>query len=94
MHRRLLDKFLINAEKQMAEITVAAATNDTATLAGVAHTLKSSARSVGALALGELCQSLETAARAGDAQACRALVAGLDATFTPAVAEINGHLGL
>ena len=94
MHKRLLDKFLINAEKQMAEITVAAATNDTATLAGVAHTLKSSARSVGALALGELCQRLETAARAGDAQACSALVAGLAATFVATVAEINGHLAL
>jgi HPt (histidine-containing phosphotransfer) domain-containing protein len=60
----------------------------------VAHTLKSASRSVGALRLGELCQQLETAARAEDANTCSALTGGLEAVFTVAVAEINGHLCL
>jgi CheY-like chemotaxis protein len=94
MHKRLLAKFLLNAEKQVAEMGAAAATSDTASLAGVAHPLKSAARSVGAMRLAELCQSLETAARAGDAQACSALTAVLDATFVATVAAINGHLAL
>ena len=94
MHKRLLDKFLTNAEQQVAEITAAALARDTATLAGLAHTLKSAARSVGALALGELCQNLETAGRAGDANQCRALAAGLQAAFAAAAAEISGHLCL
>jgi PAS domain S-box-containing protein len=94
MHRRLLGRFLTNAETQVAEITTGAAAKDTANLAGVAHTLKSAARSVGALRLGERCQSLETAGRAGDAQACSALAAGLAAEFATTAAEINGHLGL
>jgi CheY-like chemotaxis protein/HPt (histidine-containing phosphotransfer) domain-containing protein len=94
MHRRLLDKFLINATVQVTEITAAAAASDTTTLAGIAHTLKSAARSVGALALGELCQRLETAGRAGDANQCSALAAGLATAFAAAAAEINDHLGL
>jgi HPt (histidine-containing phosphotransfer) domain-containing protein len=94
MHRRLLGRFLANAETQVAEITTGAAAKDTANLAGVAHTLKSAARSVGALRLGERCQSMETAGRAGDAQACSALAAGLAAEFATTAAEINSHLGL
>jgi CheY-like chemotaxis protein/HPt (histidine-containing phosphotransfer) domain-containing protein len=94
MHRRLLGKFLLNATTQVAEIMAAAAANDTATLAGVAHTLKSSARSVGALRLGELCQHMETAGGDGDAPRCSTLAAGLAANFSAAAAEINSHLGL
>ena len=48
---------------------------------------------LGALALGELCQSLETAGRAGDSLRCSALAAGLANEFAAASAEINGHLG-
>ena len=94
MHRRLLEKFLINAKQQVAEITAAAAVSDASALAGVAHTLKSAARSVGALRLGELCQRLETTGRAGNAAQCCALVSGLEADFSAAAAEINVSLGL
>jgi CheY-like chemotaxis protein/HPt (histidine-containing phosphotransfer) domain-containing protein len=94
MHQRLLKKFLLNAEKQVTDITAAAATGATTTLTGVAHTLKSAARSVGALALGELCQSLETAGGAGDAQQCSALAARLAGEFAAAAFDINAHLGL
>jgi CheY-like chemotaxis protein len=94
MHKRLLDKFLINAQVQVTEMTAAAHANDTTTLGGVAHTLKSAARSVGALALGELCQQLETAGKAGDAPACSELAQGLAGQFASARAQIHGHLGL
>jgi len=94
LHQRLLDKFLINTQRQVADITAAARASDTTTLAGIAHTLKSAARSVGALALGELCQSLETAGHAGDAHACSKLAAGLEGAFAAAATEISGHLGL
>ena len=94
MHKRLLDKFLINAQVQVTEMTAAAHANDTTTLGGVAHTLKSAARSVGALALGELCQQLETAGKAGDAPACSDLAQGLTGQFAAVSAQIHGHLGL
>jgi CheY-like chemotaxis protein len=81
MHRRLLEKFLLNAELQVTQITATAASSDTTTLAGVAHTLKSAARSVGALALGEVCQKLESAGNAADAAACSALALALSNEF-------------
>ena len=94
MHRRLLEKFLTNAEKQVAAIIAAAESDDSTALADVAHPLKSSARSVGALRLGELCQRLETAGRAGDVLTCRSLTDGLAAAFAAAAAPIVGHLSL
>ena len=92
MHQRLLGKFLVNAQKQVDEIMRAAAANDTKTMADVAHALKSAARSVGALALGELCQQLEAAGRVGDVARCSALVAGLANQFAAAAAKISDHL--
>jgi HPt (histidine-containing phosphotransfer) domain-containing protein len=44
-----------------------------------AHKLKSSARSVGALALGELCAEMERAGKAGDMQALNALLPRFEA---------------
>ncbi len=89
MHRRLLDKFLINAEKQVADILAAVAAGDTGTLTSIAHTLKSAARSVGAFALGEVCQNLEAAGPAGNRQQCDALAAELVSEFSAASDNIQ-----
>jgi PAS domain S-box-containing protein len=94
MHKRLLGKFLVNVEHQVVEMIKFAAAHDTHSLTAVAHAAKSAARSVGALALGELCQSLEAAGRAGDSLRCSALAAGLANEFAAVSAEINVHLGL
>jgi two-component system sensor histidine kinase/response regulator len=67
-------------------------TNDTTTITGVAHTLKSAARSVGALALGELCQRLETAGTTGALPAWEALLQPLGACFAAAAQKIRTHL--
>jgi signal transduction histidine kinase/DNA-binding response OmpR family regulator len=93
-HRSLLEKFLLSAERQVAEIRRATLTDDTTVLADAAHSLKSAARSVGALALSELCQRLETAGRNGDAPSCAALVQPLTEAFAAAAHEIQIHLNL
>ena len=62
----------------------------------LAHTLKSSARSVGALSLGELCEQLETAGLAGDTSTCQALAARLDgisASSRAAILARDLHVG-
>jgi len=46
----------------------------TAVVAAAAHKLKSSAHSVGALALGELCAQMEQAGKAGDTAALTMLL--------------------
>ena len=92
MHRRLLGRFLLNAEGQVSDIEGAATAGELERLATAAHTLKSAARSVGALALGELCQSLENAGRAGDGLGCSALATRLSPAFAAAAQAIKQHL--
>jgi len=57
MHRRLLEKFLVNSRARMDEIQTESASSGL--LARSAHALKSAARTVGAMQLGELCQEME-----------------------------------
>jgi HPt (histidine-containing phosphotransfer) domain-containing protein len=92
MHQRLLEKFLINANQQVASIDAAMLAGDAHKAGSVAHTLKSAARSVGALALGELCQQIETTGHAGDAPACTELAQGLAETLAVAQQAIHHHL--
>jgi CheY-like chemotaxis protein len=92
MHKRLLEKFLANANEQVAAMDAAIAAGNALQAAGVAHTLKSAARSVGALALGELCQAIETAGNDGNAPAWDDLAHGLAATFAQAEAAINQNI--
>ena len=90
-HRRLLEKFLIAAAKQLAEIM---APTDSNHLASAAHTLKSTALSVGARHMSDICKSLETAVLAGDAAACRTLTTDLADAFAAVDAAIKSHLAL
>ena len=92
MHERLLERFLRTAEQQVLKILAAEAACDTVRLASVSHTLKSAARSVGAVALGELCQNLETSGRAVDAAQCSLLVAELDAALTAVAGAVASKL--
>jgi HPt (histidine-containing phosphotransfer) domain-containing protein len=65
---------------------------DLVTLTQVAHTLKSAARSVGALALGEICQAIEDAVRAQDQARYSALAHDVSSALAGAVQRINAHL--
>jgi CheY-like chemotaxis protein len=91
LHQRLLDKFLINAAKQVAMVEAAVQSGGIKQAIQVAHTLKSSARAVGAMRLGALCEQIETAGQAGDGPACSALIACLADTFAQAQDAILAH---
>ena len=92
LQRRLLEKFLLSAQTQVSAINAAAVTGELNTAASVAHTLKSAARSVGALQLGALCQAMETAAQAGDKTRCAALAPDFSPAFTQAAQAIQQGL--
>jgi PAS domain S-box-containing protein len=81
MHARLLGRYITTAREQMQALASAAAAVDAAGMAALAHKLKSSSRSVGAMLLGELCQQMETAGNAGEIEPCIALMAPLNAAF-------------
>ena len=92
LHERLLQKFMTNADKQCSQIETAMTAGDLETIKQVSHTLKSAARSVGALAVGELCQGLEDAGHHQDEAACRALAQNLSTALAGAVQQITMHL--
>jgi signal transduction histidine kinase/DNA-binding response OmpR family regulator len=61
-----LTEFLRTARAQATEIVASCDANDNRGVETVAHKLKASSRSVGALELGDLCAELEKASRIGD----------------------------
>ena len=94
LHRRLLEKFLANAEQQVAAIARSTQAGDLGAAAQVAHAFKSASRMVGALQLGELCEQIETAGNASDSAACQPLCQDLPQTFAQARLRITEHLAL
>lgn len=93
MHQRLLAKFLVNAHRQLAQIQAAALAAQIDQIVSVAHTLKSAARTVGAMALGDLCQQIETSGRdTSHPQQCLSLCQQLPATLAQADQQIRQSL--
>ncbi|MCB8746068.1 PAS domain S-box protein [Rhodoferax sp. U2-2l] len=92
MQQRLLAKYLVSARAQAASLHRAAQAQDTTTVTGVAHTLKSASRTVGAMALGALCQQLEAAGAADDGPLCTTLGAQVPAAFMQAETKIAAAL--
>jgi PAS domain S-box-containing protein len=92
MHARLLKKFLLNAREQITHILNAIAADNSLSAGNVAHALKSAARTVGAMRMGELCQQLEAAGKANDLLTCNALADTLNQVFAAAAQSIQTHL--
>ncbi len=87
--RGVLRDFGASVTVLAAELSSACAAQQAATSARVAHKLKSSARAVGALQLGELCAAIEEAGNAGNLTRLTDLVAG----FEVEVAAVQDYLG-
>ena len=81
LHQRLMDKFLPNAEALLSEICSLAEQGDTETCAKIAHQLKSSSRSVGAMRVSSLCQHLEKSGKAQDEAGSRSAALALQSAY-------------
>ncbi len=77
--KEMLLDFRGSAEKLATELYTAYQAGQFAMVGSLAHKLKSSARSVGALALGELCAEMEQAGKKNDAEALALLLPSFDA---------------
>lgn len=88
-HNRLLDKFLLRAEETITEINNSVTGSKPGLVANLAHKLKSSARSVGAMQLGELCEQLEDAGRSNDMQTILTLALRLNNDFITTAEQIK-----
>jgi hypothetical protein len=83
--RRVLQTFDGSLAKLMTQFAAARATGDAAGLRHVAHTLRSSAASIGALELAQACQEVEAGLRAGVGARSSELAPKLDALATESV---------
>ena len=92
MQQRLLLKFLSTSADTLAALRQAGSTGDWVEVGRHAHSLKSAARSVGAMALGDHCWALEQAAKATDVQQCHALCTELPVLADRVSRLIGAHL--
>ena len=79
--KEMLQDYQISAAKTAAELRTAYQAGQPTTVGSVAHKLKSSSRSVGALKLGELCAEMEQAGKANDQKTLDSLLPQFDAEF-------------
>jgi HPt (histidine-containing phosphotransfer) domain-containing protein len=94
MQSRMLNLFLREAEKQIPAIERAVAAGELALAADLAHVLKTSARMVGALSMGLLCEEIETTGDAQKAVSCFAKVQLLAAVFSSAKLKIQTQMAV
>ncbi len=90
-HARLLDKYQLTAGETIAAMQTCASGGQWTGVADQAHKLKSSSRSVGAMQLGALCESLEHAGRANKADMCELLVQSVLQSYPQVLACISGQ---
>ncbi len=79
MIKDMLQDYRASAKKTAAELRTAYQAEQWKTVGALAHKLKSSSRSVGALALGELCASMEQAGKSNNAKVLAELLPSFDA---------------
>jgi HPt (histidine-containing phosphotransfer) domain-containing protein len=89
---RLLTKFLSIARATIQETLQAIEIQDWAAAAALGHKLKSSARSVGAMQFGTLCEALERAGETWNASQYERYGSLMQVAFEEVNALIEGHL--
>ena len=92
-HDRLLRHFLASLEERRMALLQARDRQDLVAIGQFAHSLKSAARAAGAMQLGELCDRLERAGGAGDAQAAEALLPQFETNCQAVVQAVDARLG-
>jgi HPt (histidine-containing phosphotransfer) domain-containing protein len=87
----MIDTFLDDGPKLVAEMQTTAVTGDAATLRRAAHTLKSNSRTFGASALADFCQEIEERAATGKLDELAPLVARVVANYADVAAALRAE---
>jgi PAS domain S-box-containing protein len=90
--REFLADYLASARHHVEEMRSAAAIGDVRHAGAIAHKLKSSSRTVGALALGDLCAELENSGRIGNKSAFAQSMQSVETALAEVEAEISRYL--
>ena len=87
--REFLDDFRISATRIALELTAACTEHRAVSASEQAHMLMSSARAMGALALGDLCAEMERAGNAGDTGTLTTLLPTFEREFDAVIASLD-----
>ena len=87
--REIVGIYIEDTPKRLGELKGALAAGDAPALTRAAHTIKGSSSNVGALALREVAERLEHMARTEGLGGAAPLVAGCEAQFALALAELK-----
>jgi HPt (histidine-containing phosphotransfer) domain-containing protein len=91
--RKYAFMFLETAREGLLEIDRALAAGEVGRAAGVAHRIKSSARTVGAMGFGDVCADLESQRERGSIAQARSLAARLRALLARLERHVAAELG-
>jgi HPt (histidine-containing phosphotransfer) domain-containing protein len=89
---RLLQHFLRHTAGQLSEMQAHCQAAEIQAIGALAHNIKSAARTVGALRLGELCSALEVRCNDGDATGIQDLVSEVVNAFHAVKAYLPAHV--
>ena len=89
---KLLDSFLEDTPRQLADLLHAAQAGDAARLTKLAHKLKGSVANLGASGMVRVCTELETRGRNGDTGVAPKLVADLERQFGLASTALRSEI--
>ena len=92
VQRRFIAMYLEGARIQLTELDAAVRAADWEVASAIAHKLKSSSRTTGAMRMGDHCHGIELSARAGDADACRAHHTRLQDCARTTLERVQHHL--
>ena len=90
---RVLRAFQSSAARLMPQLEAAHLSGDVATIRLVAHTLKSSSASIGALGLSQVCAQVEALIRAESGESLDPLLHGMRGALASALSAVQRLLG-
>jgi HPt (histidine-containing phosphotransfer) domain-containing protein len=92
LEREFLEKLLASTPEALAQLAAALAAGDPPRVRADAHALKGSCLTLGAAALGAVCQEIELAARRDDLDRARALLVRAREEFRRLQSLLGGYL--
>jgi len=84
----LIRTYRAQVQQQMIDMAAAVNKHDTATIANIAHSLKSASFSLGATQMGQLSSALESAAMQCDTAQCASLIIAMQNSYSALLPEL------
>jgi HPt (histidine-containing phosphotransfer) domain-containing protein len=85
----LIRTYRLQVQQQLHDMHAAIASRDTASVASIAHSMKSASFTLGATQMGQLSTALESAAMQCDIEQCTTIIHSMDETYAALLPELD-----